>query len=182
MRALIASSSSLLCVFACSSVEPSAPAVGATCIDPRADLLARTSCDPQVVPGCDALEEANIEDLDGDGVGDRLLAPQMDCGATGNCPYAVYLSGRGCSRYAGQVGGAAVRATARRHAGVRDISTYAKGGCVGAEGQGATWAFDGKEYRVVDAYGCECPWLDSGAGAIDPKRVARRDARCPSVP
>ena len=160
-----------LTLVACSDAVLPAPTLAA-CVDPSADVLARASC-TGAEPGCERLRIETISDLDGDGVDDDLVAQDEYCGATGNCSYTVYLSGHGCTRWAGEVGGVAVEPTAVTHGGVRDLAGYWKGGCVAMEGTGTTWAFDGRQYRAIDSYTCACPW--------DAPPDPARDPRCPSV-
>ncbi len=162
-------------VLACSSaptISAVAAANQAPCVDPRDDARARYACDPVAAPGCDALRVETVDDLDGDGARDTLVAIDELCGVTGNCAYDVYLSGNGCARHAGEVGGVAITVEPTSHGGVRDLSGYWKGGCVAMEGTGSTWAFDGKQYRVLESYECACP-------DESPAAAAPRDPRCP---
>jgi hypothetical protein len=145
------------------------------CVDPHADARKRFAC---LEGGC-TLYDDSPGDLDGDGVADVLVAWDDLCGVTGNCPFFVYLSGAGCAHWAGEVGGVSVSAEATRHAGVRDLGGYWKGGCVAMEGTGSTWAFDGTQYRTIDSYECECPDEDAGPRAA--AAAAARDPRCPSI-
>jgi hypothetical protein len=153
----------------CIAFSTSAPA--STCVDPTSDALRRASCDPKRDKGCDAVVVRTVDDLDGDGARDVLVAQQTMCGATGNCSYAVYLTGNHCAHYAGDVGGVLVAPTQARHFGVRDLAGYWKGGCAASEGVGYTWAFDGTAYHVADSYTCAC--------LMDGPVPASRDKRCP---
>ena len=140
------------------------------CVDPHADALSRVDAELVGVPRPEIVTQ-KVDDLDGDGASDTLVALQELCGATGNCTYSVYLSGAGCVHYAGEVGGVMVGPSDGTHHGVRDLETYWKGGCVAMEGAGSTLAFDGTEYRTVDSYSCDCPTNEP----------APRDPRCPSA-
>jgi hypothetical protein len=44
-----------------------------------------------------------------------------------------------------------------KHAGVRDIQAYWKGGCAGQEGTIAELVFDGNEFTMLDSSSCLCP-------------------------
>src|SRR4051812_44813625 len=58
--------------------------------------------------GMSELRREDLEDVDGDGQPDLLLANGNLCGATGNCEYSVYASGGGCWRFVGEVDGVIV--------------------------------------------------------------------------
>jgi hypothetical protein len=164
-----------------SSIAPSGTSASATplasaCVDDQRDAWHRFGCDSG--EPCEKLRAGeSLGDLDGDGVPDRLWAAESLCGATGNCEYKVYLTSKGCMRFAGSVGGVALQVLGGAHHGVRDLSSYWKGGCVGMEGAYEEHAFDGQEFRVTRTVSCECPkgWPDS------PKTDPKRDPACPST-
>ncbi len=148
------------------------PTTAIVCLDPRQDGLQRWQADGEHWIGEADLVVEPTADWDGDAMPETLVATSSLCGATGNCPYVVYLSNHGCPSYAGRVDGVDVAVGAERHHGVLDVETYWKGGCVSTEGSFTLYQYDGREFRVADSVNCEC---------IRPGQppTPDRDPRCP---
>lgn len=158
-------------------------AASPTCVVPLDDARARAHAE-SVARGVEGDDEVAIgapaglesgPDLDGDGQPETFVERVSDRGVTGNASYYVYLSGAGCGRYAGWLGGEMFGVLAgSAHHGALDVSFYADGGCAGLAGDGGTYVYDGSAYRTdpAQSYSCACP-----DEAADPSR----DPRCPST-
>jgi hypothetical protein len=150
-------------------------AVGPGCIaDPPAHLRAHLTAQERELMDMmigDAGYEQPLEDIDGDGVAERMLA--WTCGATGNCQYRLYASNRGCTKVVGAFGALSVTLSATRHHGLLDLEVWTKGGCAGLEGTWERYVFDGNRYAVVETKECPCP-----PGMAAPKCTAQ-NKHCP---
>lgn len=145
-----------MALFAAASLPATAAPKVSDCVtDPKATL--RQQCD-FAPANADDVRAVELEDVDGDGKQELLLACPDLCGATGNCPYKLYVSGNGCWRDVGpdDMGGSIISVAKSQHHGLKDIHQYWKGGCVGREGTWAELHFDGTRYRVARTVRCEC--------------------------
>ena len=109
-----------------------------------------------------------IEDLDGDGARDtRVIAFAYAY----NLEAVVYLSSSGCPRMAGAFLMTSMDIEETSSHGVRDLSTWTKGGCAGLSGDITRYAYDPetKRYRSSSHISCGCDESEEG-----------RDAACPS--
>ena len=112
-------------------------------------------------------------DLDGDRQNETLVEITDERGATGNQSFVLYLSGAGCTRFAGMLFGESIGPLDSTHHGARDLGTYSDGGCAGMAGESDILIFDGTQYRVdpKQTVTCACP--------DDAAPPAKRDPRCP---
>jgi len=148
-----------------------AASTGVPCLDPVEDGLRRWREVESWIESTDLLVDA-LDDTDGDAVAEVLVATTTLCGATGNCPYAVYLSNGGCPSFAGTLDGVSLSPREHENHGVRDVETYWKMGCLAMAGVITIYRFDGREYRDIESVECACVWEDQ-LPAPD------RDPRCP---
>ncbi len=109
---------------------------------------------------CDGLKDVMLDeqpDLNGDGRPERSVACREGCGATGNCPYELYLSfGKDLYFDAGDLSGIGPKKLESSHNGLPDMVAYWKGGCVGMEGTGSILEYDGSEYLPGQTFECDC--------------------------
>jgi len=148
-------------------------AAATSCVEPVADTRARLLHDDDSGEVHElAIDDAGF-DADGDGANEELVDVVDWAGVTGNRTAYLYLSGRGCPRFAAVVFGESLNPLDTVHEGVRDLSTYADGGCASMEGNYDVLVFDGAAYvpDPAQAVSCACPDDDHP----DPTR----DPRCP---
>lgn len=155
----------LLCLLVTALVVVAAPARagGLPCLgDPAPDARARwTAIFEQEADNwfrpTHPLDEGLWPDLDGDGVAERAWYVSGRCGASGNCDYLLYASGRGCPRYVGHVYGVDLTPLQTSSNGLADLWTFSRAGCAGAAGTAAIYRFDGTEYVASKVVHCPCP-------------------------
>lgn len=115
------------------------------CIADIATHAARAIDDSSALePGPPRLAE--IGDVDDDGLSERLVSFAAYCGVGGNCRYNLYISNRGCTKYAGQISGDVSSVSEKTHNSLRDIKTRTTSGCAGKTGSTMTYQFDGAAY------------------------------------
>ena len=112
-----------------------------------------------------------LDDVDADGIAERVVVSEAHCGVSGNCPRIVYLSQKGCTHFAGIVWAAELELLPSSRHGVRDLRTYLKDGCAGMAGQLDTLVFDGASYARAGRITCSCP---------EDAPSSPRDPACPS--
>ncbi|MCA9649002.1 MAG: hypothetical protein H6712_04075 [Myxococcales bacterium] len=120
----------------------------------------------------DQLSEWLLPDVDGDGMPESMLASELHCGASGNCPRLLYLSNHGCPAF-GQGLWAGVETETildTTHHGVSDLEVYLKDGCAGLAGGVDRLEWSGDHYEVVETIECGCPYDEPDAP---------RDPKCP---
>jgi len=160
------------------NTPPPSPPFPECTVSIEPDAVMRCRSLGEEIEGSEGLHRDTIDDLDGDGVPETLLACMSHCGATGNCPFFLYLSHRGCARYGGELAGAMWQVLAETHFGLHDVETWWKGGCAGMEGSFAHYSFDGTIYQDYGGIQCSCPLYGSDGEVVpDPSR----DPSCPSV-
>lgn len=86
-----------------------------------------------------------------------LTACQIQCGATGNCEYEIFLSENNCYRPVGNIGGATIEKLKTTHYGAPDLSAHWNGGCGGQEGMYYELHFDGSIYTIIGRRETKCP-------------------------
>jgi hypothetical protein len=143
--------------------------------DPLGDALRRWDDPLQNGPAIRKdFQTATMPDLDGDGVEEQTVyATYKGCaGMGGNCIYLVFLSHRGCPRYAGRFYGAlhTVEVVQSTHRGAHDFRVLGQNGCAGRAGEIETFHFDGTTYQERSRVHCSCP---------DEHPGERRPRQCP---
>lgn len=116
----------------------------------------------------DRSQVEKIDDLDGDGVRDTRV---IVFAYAYNLEAVVYLSNHGCAKMAGAWMMTSMELEESSSHGVRDLSTWTKGGCAGLSGEITRYAFDpeSKTYKSTAQISCGCDESEEG-----------RDAACPS--
>lgn len=145
-----------------STVAWAAP--GSCLLDTRTDAAAR-------VKDAGRLDRRDFVDLDGDGQSETVWVPTDLCGASGNCTELLYLSGNGCSTFAGELGGVDMQVLPSSTNGAADLWAFWRSGCAGAAGTAALFRYDGYQYDQFALIECPCP-VD---GAAMPVACAPRD-------
>ena len=161
-------------LLAASSTKPTPPA----CVeDVRAHALAQAQ---QMLAKEDAggttaasnFSSYPLDDIDGDGQPEQLLVEEYM--GTANNPHFLYLSNRGCRRYAGVIWAHAesIRPLPKKKNGLRMLRIFLSGGCAGTEGEVHELGWSGDHFTVVRKIKCAC--IDDPSPAH-----RRRDPACP---
>lgn len=127
------------------------PATGPDCVsDLRAQPLSDLGPDTEEFFTWDDVVYGIFEDLDGDGVRERISQIFF----LQNRQLAFYLSGAGCTTYAGTMLGVYADPLPTSTNGVRDLMTDATCGLAGLCRTFTTWRYDGSRYQPGDVIEC----------------------------
>lgn len=103
-------------------------------------------------PACSSISD--VADVDGDGMPEHDVELCLPPGGHVWDHY-LYLSNRGCARFAGRLVAAELTAGEERHHGVKDLETVGANGCAGNDFTWTRWAWDGGAYRQADRATCQ---------------------------
>lgn len=136
-------------------------------LDSRQDAIVRMG--PEQSSG--SQERVLLPDLDADGEADHAWSHSATCGASGNCTEHLYLTGGGCTAFAGELNGVQLEVLGNAGQPYPDLWAFWRSGCAGAEGTVVVYRFDKGEYRPAAQTHCPCPVH----GATTPAACQLRD-------
>jgi hypothetical protein len=116
----------------------------------------------------------SLPDLDGDGAGEIEVA-ETCCWGVHAWLHVLYLSNRGCLRFAGELVDGELGILDTVHDGVRDLGASWSNGCAGLDFAWTRYAWNGERYRVADKATC---WFCTDPSMSVPPPGANRHPYC----